>query len=269
LPPARSRLGPGDISYRGFLYGCPPALREDRQSEVLKGYHEIMPPKLLLVEDDLPLAQMLEYNLLVEDFAVTHVLDGEAAEQLLSQEKFDLAILDWMIPKITGIELCRRLRNQPSTRFLPIILLTARSAEEDRVRGLLTGADDYITKPFSVRELIARVRNLLRRSSPERLDDILVANEFVIDRRAHKVSRAGREIRLGPTEYRLLEFFMENQRRVLSRAQLLDNVWDQPADVDDRTVDVHVGRLRRLLTEGDQTDPIRTIRGAGYVFGWD
>ena len=228
-----------------------------------------MPPKLLLVEDDLPLAQMLEYNLLVEGFAVTHVLDGAAAEQLLFQEKYDLAILDWMVPKITGIELCRRLRSQANTRFLPIILLTARSAEEDRVRGLLNGADDYITKPFSVPELIARVKNLLRRSSAKQFDDILVANEFVIDRRAHKVSRSGREIKLGPTEYRLLEFFMENQRRVLSRAQLLDNVWGQPADVDERTVDVHVGRLRKLLTEDDQTDPIRTIRGAGYVFGSD
>lgn len=228
-----------------------------------------MPPKLLLLEDDLPLAQMLEYNLLVEGFAVTHVLDGAAAEQLLFQEKYDLAILDWMVPKITGIELCRRLRSQANTRFLPIILLTARSAEEDRVRGLLNGADDYITKPFSVPELIARVKNLLRRSSAKQFDDILVANEFVIDRRAHKVSRSGREIKLGPTEYRLLEFFMENQRRVLSRAQLLDNVWGQPADVDERTVDVHVGRLRKLLTEDDQTDPIRTIRGAGYVFGSD
>ena len=198
-----------------------------------------------------------------------HVLDGEAAEQLLFQEKYDLAILDWMVPKITGIELCRRLRSHANTRFIPIILLTARSAEEDRVRGLLNGADDYITKPFSVPELIARVKNLLRRSSAKQFDDILVANEFVIDRRAHKVSRSGREIKLGPTEYRLLEFFMENQRRVLSRAQLLDNVWGQPADVDERTVDVHVGRLRKLLTEDDQTDPIRTIRGAGYVFGSD
>ena len=204
--------GPGDISYWAFLCERPPALHEDRQLEVLKGARKIVPPKLVLAEDDLPLAQMLEYNLLAEGFAVTHVLDGAAAEQLLFQEQYDLAILDWMISKLTGIELCRRLRNQANTRFLPIILLTARSAEEDRVRGLLTGADDYITKPFSVPELIARVKNLLRRS---------------------------------------------------------DNVWGQPADADDRTVDVHVGRLRKKLTEDGQTDPIRTIRGAGYIFGSD
>jgi two-component system, OmpR family, phosphate regulon response regulator PhoB len=225
-----------------------------------------MLPKILIVEDDAPLAEMLEYNLRAKGFATTRVLDGEAADELLSGEKFDLVILDWMIPKITGIELCRRLRSRSQTRFLPIILLTARNAEADRVRGLLAGADDYITKPFSVPELIARVKNMLRRSSGERFGDVLVAHDFVLDRRVHKVSRAGREIKLGPTEFRLLEYFMENQQRILSRARLLENVWGQPMDVDDRTVDVHVGRLRKLLTLDDEIDPIRTIRGEGYVF---
>jgi two-component system phosphate regulon response regulator PhoB len=184
----------------------------------------------------------------------------------LSEESFDLAILDWMLPKVSGIELCRRLRNRPETQSLPIILLTARGEEADRVRGLTTGADDYITKPFSVQELMARIKALLRRSVPERVSDVLVSGEITMDRSAHKVTRGTREVRLGPTEYKLLEVFLESQKRVLSRGQLLDRVWGQSAEIDERTVDVHIGRLRKSLVRGNDSDPIRTVRGAGYVF---
>jgi two-component system phosphate regulon response regulator PhoB len=184
----------------------------------------------------------------------------------LAEQSYDLAILDWMIPKISGIELCRRLRNRTETQNLPIILLTARGEEADRVRGLTTGADDYVTKPFSVQELMARIKALLRRAAPERMSDILVSGEIVMDRGAHKVTRGAREVRLGPTEYRMLEVFMESPRRVLSRNQLLDRVWGQSSEVDERTVDVHIGRLRKSLIRGNESDPIRTVRGAGYVF---
>jgi two-component system phosphate regulon response regulator PhoB len=184
----------------------------------------------------------------------------------LSEQSFDLAILDWMIPKISGIELCRRVRNRTETQSLPIILLTARGEETDRVRGLTTGADDYVTKPFSVQELMARIKALLRRTAPERMSDILISGEITMDRSAHKVTRGSREVRLGPTEYKMLEVFMESQRRVLSRSQLLDRVWGQSSEVDERTVDVHIGRLRKSLIRGNDSDPIRTVRGAGYVF---
>ena len=195
-----------------------------------------------------------------------HAADGEDAELLLSEQSFDLAILDWMIPKISGIELCRRVRNRTETQSLPIILLTARGEETDRVRGLTTGADDYVTKPFSVQELMARIKALLRRTAPERMSDILISGEITMDRSAHKVTRGSREVRLGPTEYKMLEVFMESQRRVLSRSQLLDRVWGQSSEVDERTVDVHIGRLRKSLIRGNDSDPIRTVRGAGYVF---
>lgn len=225
-----------------------------------------MPAKIIVVEDEAPLAELLRYNLESEGFAVIHATDGEEAELLLAEEPFDLAILDWMLPKITGIELCRRLRNRTETERLPILLLTARGEEADRVRGLKTGADDYVVKPFSVQELIARVHSLLRRAAPERVSNILVSGDIMIDRNAHRVTRGSRDVRLGPTEYRLLEVFMESPRRVLSRNQLLDRVWGQTAEVDERTVDVHVGRLRKALIRGNELDPIRTVRGAGYVF---
>ena len=158
------------------------------------------------------------------------------------------------------------MRNRTETQSLPIILLTARGEETDRVRGLTTGADDYVTKPFSVQELMARIKALLRRTAPERMSDILISGEITMDRSAHKVTRGSREVRLGPTEYKMLEVFMESQRRVLSRSQLLDRVWGQSSEVDERTVDVHIGRLRKSLIRGNDSDPIRTVRGAGYVF---
>ncbi len=225
-----------------------------------------MPAKILVVEDESSLAELIKYNLEAEGYDVTHAGDGEEAELMLSEQSFDLAILDWMIPKISGIELCRRLRKRTDTSNLPILLLTARGEEADRVRGLTTGADDYVTKPFSVQELMARIKALLRRASPERMSDILVSGEIVLDRQAHKVTRGAREIRLGPTEYRMLEVFMESPRRVLSRGQLLDRVWGQTSEIDERTVDVHIGRLRKSLIRGNEHDPIRTVRGAGYVF---
>ena len=225
-----------------------------------------MPAKIIVVEDEAPLAELLKYNLQSEGYDVVHAADGEDAELLLSEQSFDLAILDWMIPKISGIELCRRVRNRTETQSLPIILLTARGEETDRERGLTTGADDYVTKPFSVQELMARIKALLRRTAPERMSDILISGEITMDRSAHKVTRGSREVRLGPTEYKMLEVFMESQRRVLSRSQLLDRVWGQSSEVDERTVDVHIGRLRKSLIRGNDSDPIRTVRGAGYVF---
>ena len=225
-----------------------------------------MAAKIIVVEDEAPLVELLKYNLQSEGYDVVHAADGEEAELLLAEQSYDLAILDWMIPKISGIELCRRLRNRTETQNLPIILLTARGEEADRVRGLATGADDYVTKPFSVQELMARIKALLRRAAPERMSDILVSGEIVMDRGAHKVTRGAREVRLGPTEYRMLEVFMESPRRVLSRNQLLDRVWGQSSEVDERTVDVHIGRLRKSLIRGNESDPIRTVRGAGYVF---
>lgn len=172
-----------------------------------------------------------------------------------------------MLPGVSGIEICRRIRARMDTRHIPILILTARGEEADRIRGLSTGADDYVVKPFSVAELMARVRAIFRRTSPDRVADVLRVGDIELDRSAHKVSRASRDLRLGPTEYRLLEYLMENPGRVLSRAQLLDGVWGRDSYVDERTVDVHVGRLRKALIRGKESDPIRTVRGSGYVFG--
>jgi two-component system phosphate regulon response regulator PhoB len=177
----------------------------------------------------------------------------------------DLMILDWMLPGLSGIELCRRLRARPDTKALPIIMLTARGEESERVRGLSTGADDYVVKPFSVPELLARVSALLRRSSPERVAEVLAFGDLALDREKKRVSRSGRAIDLGPTEYRLLEFLMERPGRVFSREQLLDGVWGNDVYIDERTVDVHIGRLRKALNRGQDDDPIRTVRGAGYA----
>lgn len=223
--------------------------------------------KVLIVEDEPPLAELLRYNLEAEGFQVRHAGTGEEAEILVQEEKPDLIVLDWMLPSVSGIEICRRLRARNETRIVPIIMLTARGEEGDRVRGLATGADDYMVKPFSLPEFMARVKALLRRSAPERMAEILRVGDVELDRAAHKVTRGLREVRLGPTEYRLLEFFMQSPGRVLSRAQLLDGVWGRDAFVDERTVDVHVGRLRKALLRGKEADPIRTVRGSGYVFG--
>jgi two-component system phosphate regulon response regulator PhoB len=226
-----------------------------------------MPAKVLIVEDEASLAELLRYNLEAEGFRVSSAESGEEAELLVAEDKPDLIILDWMLPAVSGIELCRRLRSKAETRSIPIIMLTARGEESDRVRGLSTGADDYVVKPFSLPELMARVKALLRRSAPERTAEVLQSGDIVLDRAAHRVTRGAREVRLGPTEFRLLEFLMQSPGRVLSRSQLLDGVWGRDAFVDERTVDVHIGRLRKALVRGKERDPVRTVRGAGYVFG--
>ena len=226
-----------------------------------------MAAKVLIVEDEAALAEVLRYNLEADGFAVRHAQSGEEAEILVSEEVPDLVVLDWMLPSVSGIELCRRFRSRPETRSVPVIMLTARGEEGDRVRGLSTGADDYVVKPFSLPELMARVRAILRRAKPDRVADVLKIGDIELDRAAHRVKRGVRDVRLGPTEYRLLEFVMEHPGRVLSRTQLLDGVWGRDAFVDERTVDVHIGRLRKALIRGKERDPIRTVRGAGYVFG--
>ncbi len=226
-----------------------------------------MTAKVLIVEDEPALSEMLRYNLEAEGFGVTVAETGEAAELALSEERPDLVLLDWMLPGVSGIELTRRMRARPETRGVPILMLTARGEEGDRVRGLATGADDYVVKPFSVPELMARVRAILRRAAPDRVAEVLKWGDIELDRAAHKVTRGSRQVRLGPTEYKLLEFLMEAQGRVLSRSQLLDGVWGRDAFVDERTVDVHIGRLRKALIRGRESDPIRTVRGAGYALG--
>ena len=227
-----------------------------------------MNARILIVEDEEPLTLLLRYNLEAEGYEVETVARGDEADTRLREAAPDLVVLDWMLPGLSGIELCRRLRARPETKTLPIIMLTARGEESERVRGLATGADDYIVKPFSVPELIARVRALLRRASPERVADVLTHGDIELDRDNKRVSRAGREVELGPTEFRLLEFLMERPGRVFSREQLLNGVWGSEVYIDERTVDVHVGRLRKALNRGDDatsTSPIRTVRGAGYA----
>ena len=226
-------------------------------------------PKIMVVEDEEPLCVLLRYNLEAEGYQVEVVNRGDEAELRLQENVPDLLVLDWMVPAISGIELCRRLRMRPETERLPIIMLTARGEESDRVRGLSTGADDYLVKPFSTPEFIARVRALLRRAKPEVLSSVLKVGDIVLDREAHRVYRRKNEIRLGPTEFRLLEFLMQHPGRVFSRGQLLDNVWGETIYIDERTVDVHVGRLRKAVNNGRQADILRTIRGAGYAIRED
>jgi len=225
-----------------------------------------MKPRILIAEDEEALATLLRYNLEKAGYDVETVGRGDEADLRLKEQIPDLAILDWMLPGFSGIELTRRLRARPESASLPIIILTARGEEAERVRGLSTGADDYVVKPFSVPEVLARVKALLRRASPSRIADVLRAGDIVLNRTAHRVMRREREVRLGPTEFRLLAFFMENSGRVLSRQQLLDGVWGRDVFIDGRTVDVHVGRLRKALIRGADLDPIRTVRGAGYAF---
>ncbi|GLK55050.1 two-component system phosphate regulon response regulator PhoB [Methylopila capsulata] len=225
-----------------------------------------MTPRVMIVEDEEPLTLLLTYNLEAEGYAVESVARGDEAETRLREQAPDLVLLDWMLPGLSGIELCRRLRSRPETERLPIIMLTARGEEAERIRGLATGADDYVTKPFSVPELVARVRALLRRAKPEHVADVLKAGDIELDRGSHRVRRQTREIHLGPTEFRLLEFLMQSAGRVFTREQLLDGVWGRDVYIDERTVDVHVGRLRKAINRGRQQDPIRTVRGAGYAF---
>jgi two-component system phosphate regulon response regulator PhoB len=226
-----------------------------------------MTAKVLVVEDEEPLALLLQYNLEAEGFRVALARRGDEAELAISEEPPDLVILDWMLPGLSGIELCRRLRSGKGSSGIPILMLTARGEEQDRIRGLTTGADDYVVKPFSVPELMARVRAILRRASPERLSQTLEVEDIELDRESYRVTRNGREIRLGPTEFKLLEFMMESPGRVFTRTQLLDGVWGRDVYVDERTVDVHIGRLRKAINRGKERDPIRTVRGAGYALG--
>jgi two-component system phosphate regulon response regulator PhoB len=225
-----------------------------------------MAPRILIVEDEEPLVMLLRYNLMAEGYEVDSAGNGEEARIKLAEDVPDLLVLDWMIPGIPGIELCRRLRARPETAQLPIIMLTARGEETERVRGLATGADDYIVKPFSVPELVARIRALLRRAAPERIASTLRAGDIELDRERCRVQRAARDVALSPTEFKLLEFFIERPGRVFSREQLLDAVWGREIYIDERTVDANVRRLRKALVRQGEPDPIRTVRGLGYSF---
>ncbi|MDH5558556.1 MAG: phosphate regulon transcriptional regulator PhoB [Alphaproteobacteria bacterium] len=219
---------------------------------------------ILIVEDESALSTLLAYNLEKEGFTVRIAEDGERAIEALAEEPPDLVLLDWMLPHVSGIEICRRIRRDPATHDLPVIMLTARGEEADRIRGLETGADDYVTKPFSPAELIARVRALLRRARPAIGAEELTAGDIVMDLAAHRVRIAGADVELGPTEFKLLRHFLEHPGRVYSRDQILDAVWGRDINVEDRTVDVHIGRLRKSLRAATGRDPIRTVRGAGY-----
>ena len=225
-----------------------------------------MTARILIIEDEEPLTMLLRYNLEAEGYVVDSTGRGDEGDLVIRESTPDLVVIDWMLPGISGIELVRRLRARPETRQLPVILLTARGEEGERVRGLATGADDYIVKPFSVPELLARIRALLRRIKPERIAQVLIAGDIELDREKKRVSRNGRDVALGPTEFRLLEFLMQSPGRVFTRGQLLNGVWGRDIFIDERTVDVHVGRLRRGLNRGRAADPIRTVRGSGYAF---
>ncbi len=222
-------------------------------------------PKLLLVEDDIALSELLEYRFASEGYQVRATADGDEALMLAAEDVPDLVILDWMIEGTSGIEVCRRLRKGKPTAHVPIIMLTAREAEGDRVRGLETGADDYVTKPFSPRELLARVAAVLRRVRPALAGETIEAGDIKLDPVAHRVERRGQQLQIGPTEYRLIRFFMEHPRRVFSRSQLLDAVWGTGSEIEERTVDVHIRRLRKAITMENARDPIRTVRSAGYA----
>lgn len=224
-----------------------------------------MTPYVLVVEDEDALATLLHYNLEKEGYRVSLAADGEEALTQVNEQLPDLIVLDWMLPKVSGIEVCRRLRGRSETRNVPIVMLTARGEESDRIRGLDTGADDYIVKPFSMVELTARIRAVLRRIRPGLAEDRTRQGDLTIDRVSHRVKRDGREIHLGPTEFRLLDYFMQHPGRVFSREQLLDAVWGSDVYVEARTVDVHVGRLRKALNLDTEVDPIRTVRSAGYA----
>ena len=224
-------------------------------------------PTVLLVEDEPAQREVLIYNLEAEGFRVSSADNGEEALLLVDEEVPDIIVLDWMMPNLSGIEVCRRLKSRTDTRSIPIIMLTARSEEADKVRGLETGADDYVVKPYSVVELMARVRTQMRRVRPTSVGMMLEYEDITLDAETHKVSRGGQALKLGPTEFRLLGTFMEKPGRVWSREQLLDRVWGRDIYVDTRTVDVHIGRLRKALTRYGGSDPLRTVRGAGYALG--
>lgn len=224
-------------------------------------------PRVLLVEDEPAQRTVLAYNLEAEGFAVTQADNGEDAMVLVDEEEPDIIILDWMMPKVSGIEVCRRLKMRPETRGIPVIMLSARAEEVDRIRGLETGADDYVVKPYSVLELMARARAQLRRVRPSTAGVVLEHEDIRLDPESHRVYRADKVLKLGPTEFKLLVTLMERPGRVFSREQLLDLVWGRDIYVDTRTVDVHVGRLRKSLMQFGGEDPVRTVRGAGYSLG--
>ena len=224
-------------------------------------------PRVLLVEDEPAQREVLLYNFEADGFTVLSAENGEEALLLVSEGPPDLIVLDWMLPKVSGIEVCRQIKSRPETRAIPIIMLSARSEEVDRVRGLETGADDYVVKPYSVVELMARVRAQLRRTRPAALGGRLEYQGIKLDAETHRVTRDGETLKLGPTEFRLLSTFMEKPGRVWSREQLLDRVWGRDIYVDTRTVDVHIGRLRKALCQHGGEDPLRTVRGAGYALG--
>ncbi len=224
-------------------------------------------PLVLVVEDEPAQREILAYNLEAEGFRVVKAENGEEALLLVAEEAPDIIVLDWMMPNVSGIEVCRQLKTRNETRNIPIIMLSARSEEVDRVRGLETGADDYVIKPYSVIELMARVRAQLRRTRPATVGERLEYNDIVLDSETHRVTRSDKPLKLGPTEFRLLSTFMEKPGRVWSREQLLDRVWGRDIYVDTRTVDVHIGRLRKALTRHGGEDPVRTVRGAGYALG--
>jgi two-component system phosphate regulon response regulator PhoB len=225
-------------------------------------------PSVLVVEDEAPQREILVYNLEAEGFLVLQATSGDAALEMAREDLPDLILLDWMLPEVSGIEVCRRLKSASETRAIPVIMISARSEEVDRVRGLETGADDYVVKPYSVVELMARIRTQLRRVRPASVGERLEFDDVTLDTAAHRVFRDGNELHLGPTEFRLLTTFMERPGRVWSRDQLLDRVWGRDIYVDSRTVDVHVGRLRKALRNATGVDdPIRTVRGAGYALG--
>lgn len=221
--------------------------------------------KILVVEDEEALSHLLSYNLGKEGFDVAVCSDGDEALIAVDEEKPDLILLDWMLPNTSGVEICRQVRAQTQTRDIPVIMLTARGEEEDRIRGLELGADDYVTKPFSMSELVARIRAVLRRTRPTIAGDVATFADITLDRETCRVRRGGRDIHLGPTEFRLLDVLMQRPGRVFSREQLLDRVWGTDVYVEIRTVDVHVGRLRKALNRRGEADPIRTVRASGYA----
>lgn len=224
-------------------------------------------PSVLVVEDEPAQREVLIYNLEAEGFRVISAEDGNEALVLVEEEHPDLILLDWMLPGTSGIEICRQIKMRPSLRSIPIIMISARSEEVDKVRGLETGADDYVAKPYSILELIARAKSQLRRTRPASVGERLTFDDILLDAETHKVFRGVQELKLGPTEFRLLTTFMEKPGRVWSREQLLDRVWGRDIYVDTRTVDVHIGRLRKALSRHGGEDPIRTVRGAGYALG--
>ena len=228
-----------------------------------------MKPFIVIAEDETSVSELLRYNLESEGYETAIANDGDEAMLLLDERTPDLMLLDWMLPKISGIEICRRVRTRQETANLPIIMLTARTEDADRIRGLETGADDYVTKPFSTNELMARVKAVLRRIRPALMDDKIRVGDIEIDRTTHRVTRAAKDIHLGPTEFRLLEYFAQHPGRVFSREQLLDGVWGSDVYVEARTVDVHIGRLRKALMSQGGPNPIRTVRSAGYSLRTD